>query len=804
MSDDEEQVNAKSHKQLLQAISSLGKTQHIRKSTRDEPKLQQDEFQLVKTPAVVKKAQPVGVNDIVEVLKGTKKHLNAGKQLKNVVTTKKVLEKPLEKPAAERIKRTIGYENVKKKLTKWDAVVAKNRTAETQVFPLKGETIYVKTAFNGKPLEQSVKSDLMLQMEELENKYAQIKREQMGDTDDPKELEKREQELLKKKMTKAELMAKRRELAYLKMRESQKSAKARLQNKIKSKKYHKLLKRQKMQEQIKQFELLQKTNPEAALEKLNALEKSRVLERASLRHKNTGTWAKNLQVRAKYDKDVRKDLSEQLQISRQLTQKTTEESDEENEENKAQDETANEENEMDYDPFNPWTKVGKNANKQATEEEEQEANWRKYWLERNDNKKLMEEYKKLLKEQEIEEDKSDEDNVIDKEVNDGENNKDSEKRTLKTKLANKKLKNSQQKASEKNTKIENGWVVEEIDPATTKSIDDIFDAQEDVIKEKLSKKLEIINEKAKQLKKSNKKQKERKRLGKSSDALKNLKDLEFTNQLKRPEIDEELTNELDENKSTELSAQETLEKAQKLQDQKNNKTENLNTTQNDIIDPTKFAAVKLKQHNGVYDNMNEALEDVDMEEEEDEELANNAEQQMTIAQAFEDDDIVADFSKDKTKDSELKDAEIQLSMPGWGSWAGAGISKEQTERRNKRLLLKLAPPEKRRDDNKDGVYINEEASKQLRSHLVSDIPFPFTSLKDYEASIRAPLGRNFVTETAFRLLTRPSVITQKGKIIEPMDESELLKPQRKLRNPVDIRIAKMSENKTKSKPITKS
>lgn len=134
MSDDEEQVNPKSHKQLLQAISSLGKTQHIRKSTRDEPKLQQDEFQLVKKVPAAKKAQPVGVNDIVEVLKGTKKHLDAGRQLKNVVNTKKVLEKPLEKPAAERIKRTIGYENVKKKLSKWDAVVAKNRSAETQVF----------------------------------------------------------------------------------------------------------------------------------------------------------------------------------------------------------------------------------------------------------------------------------------------------------------------------------------------------------------------------------------------------------------------------------------------------------------------------------------------------------------------------------------------------------------------------------------------------------------------------------------------------------------------------------------------
>lgn len=90
---------------------------------------------MVKGTAVVakEKTQPVAINDIVQVLQGTKKHLDTGKELKKAVKSKKVLDKPLEKPAAERIKRTIGYENVKSKLAKWDAVVASNRSAETQV-----------------------------------------------------------------------------------------------------------------------------------------------------------------------------------------------------------------------------------------------------------------------------------------------------------------------------------------------------------------------------------------------------------------------------------------------------------------------------------------------------------------------------------------------------------------------------------------------------------------------------------------------------------------------------------------------
>uniref|UniRef100_A0A1I8PSK9 U3 small nucleolar RNA-associated protein 14 homolog A n=1 Tax=Stomoxys calcitrans TaxID=35570 RepID=A0A1I8PSK9_STOCA len=798
MSDDEEQINPKSHKQLLQAISSLGKTQHIRKSTRDEPKLVQDEFQLVKGTAVVSKpkAQPVGLNDIVQVLQGTKKHLDTGKELKKAATSKKVLDKPLEKPAAERIKRTIGYEDVKTKLAKWDAVVTSNRAAETQVFPLKSETVYLNTSLYRKPLKHSFKTDLMVQMEELENKYAKIKREHMGDMQDPAELQKREQELLQKKMTKEELIAKRKELAYLKMREAQKSIKARMQSKIKSKKYHKLLKKQKMQEQIKQFELLQKTNPEAAMEKLNALEKSRVLERANLRHKNTGTWAKNLQIRAKYDKDVRKDLAEQLQVSRQLTQKIKED-DSDEDGNKTLNKPEEQEDEGDYDPFNPWTTVGKRET-HISKEQDEHTNWRKYWLERNDNEKMLEEYKRLLEEEENE-DANAEESYNEKEENSLDHNKSSEqsKNKLENKAKSKSNKRSKThtiptKIADKKQKFENGWLVEEIDPNAVKSLDDIFDAQEDAIREKLQKKLEIINEKGKKLAKGKKIYKKSSGI-KEHDPLQNLKDLSFKKAATRPLIDEELTNVLDEeNRDTVTKLNETLEKSLKSKDVDSNMETKVNSNA-DSIDPNKLAAVKLKQNAIGFGAVSEAIGDVDIDD--DDEDHNRTEQQMTIAQAFEDDDIVADFSHDKTKDSELKDAEIQLSMPGWGSWAGAGISKEKAERRNKRLLLKLAPEEKRKDENKEGVYINEGVNKKLRNHLVSDIPFPFTSLKDYEASIRAPIGRNYVTETAFRMLTRPSVITQKGKVIEPMDESELVKKPRKLRNPVDIRIAQMAKAK---------
>ncbi|KAH8376444.1 hypothetical protein KR200_003501 [Drosophila serrata] len=769
MSDDEEQYDPKAHKKLLQAIGSLGNVQHIQKSTRDERQTRQDEFQLVKSvssSATDRAPRAVGLNDLVQILRTSTKHSQTGKKLKNVQSTKKVLEKPLEKPAADRIKRTIGYEGVTKKLGRWDAVVAQQRSAETQVFPMKTDTIYVNTAANARPLKTSLKSELAKELEASNLKLRELRKAQIGDTTDEKALAKKESQLLQKKLTRDELFARRKELAYLKMRESQKSAKERMQNKIKSKKYHKLQKRQKMLEQMKEFELLQKTNPEAALEKLNALEKSRVQERASLRHKNTGTWAKNLQVRAKYDKDVRKDLAEQLAVSRELTQKK-QESDSEDESSRKR-VALEEENQEDYDPFNPWTKRKAADNTESNGNGDDEGgNWRQYWTNRNHNEKLLEEHRRDMEEEE----ESQEDNNQDLP-------KEDEK--PKAKPAKKIVKKSK-------VKIENGWTVEEVEPSVasesqskeqTRSIDDIFEKHDDQIRAKLTKKLEKLKQRVDKLKAAPAKGKKAK---KKKDALKNLKDLELKKTNQRVEIDEPLN-----------YGDETEEQSQKITPPVEESKETPPAIV-DTVDPNKVTTLVFtqKKTSRSAGGIGDALMDDDEADYDDEDDAAAAEHQLTVSQAFEDDDIVADFNRDKTKDSELKNTELQLFMPGWGSWAGAGISKEVVERRNKRLLLKLAAPEKRRDDNKDNLYVNEKSCKKAREHKVSSLPFPFRSVADYEASIRAPIGRNFVPETAFRMLTRPSVITLKGQVIEPMNESELVKPDRRLRHIVDKRIQRI-------------
>lgn len=64
------------------------------------------------------------------------------------------------------------------------------------------------------------------------------------------------------------------------------------------------------------------------------------------------------------------------------------------------------------------------------------------------------------------------------------------------------------------------------------------------------------------------------------------------------------------------------------------------------------------------------------------------------------------------------------------------------------------------------------------SHFqVSDLPYPFKSVKDFEASVRAPVGRLFVPEAAHKKLTAPATVTKMGMVIQPMTEDELLRQE---------------------------
>lgn len=279
------EIDPKEHQKLVNNILNLNKKQRVDKPTRTEPSNQVSEFNLLNTDN--SKHGIVQVNDLTKTFDKNAILKSVNKKLKKYEVKKKTLPKPLEKPQADRIRRSVGYLKARLELDRWDAVVAAHRGAEHIRFPL--NTDLKLKASEREPFSFRLKSDLQKQIEANKPKVEIINVEQED----------------KVPLTMKEMMEKRKEAAKLRAHMSFKEAKARKQNKIKSKKYHRIQRREKIKKQLQEFELLQKTNPEAALQKLEEIEKARAEERISLRHKGTGKWAKNKQVRAKYDKEVK-------------------------------------------------------------------------------------------------------------------------------------------------------------------------------------------------------------------------------------------------------------------------------------------------------------------------------------------------------------------------------------------------------------------------------------------------------------------------------------------------------------------
>nr|CAG4641809.1 EOG090X08JJ [Eurycercus lamellatus] len=282
------------HSNLLNAITKLGSTKKVRIAQRTEPISKINEHALVQAiaekprlgrlPAAVKQAKQRG----------------------------HTLKTPLEKPQALRVERAAGYEKVKAEVSKWDNIVKGNRVAEQLIFPLTKPSINLRSSrdFSSKfkpttPLEQQISALLK------GNKHVQA---------DNEELTPAEQEALSS-MSLKEALERRKELARSRVLQSYQEAKARRQNKIKSKKYHRLLKREKMKNHVKEFENLAEQDPEGALEKLEQLERKRIEERMTLKHKGAGKWAKLQAIRARYDDNAREALADQLRIGKEVTRK---------------------------------------------------------------------------------------------------------------------------------------------------------------------------------------------------------------------------------------------------------------------------------------------------------------------------------------------------------------------------------------------------------------------------------------------------------------------------------------------------
>uniref|UniRef100_A0A4W4G985 UTP14C small subunit processome component n=1 Tax=Electrophorus electricus TaxID=8005 RepID=A0A4W4G985_ELEEL len=389
--DEEGSDDERKHAKLLEAISSLGGRRRKKHVERSEASVQVSEFSVTAGGAEEK----INLCDLLGTMEKTPgAPSKTKKQLRNLQNCKETLELPLSKQQTEKIQRTVAYEKSTKEVSRWESVIIQNQKAEQLVFPLKQEPA------GPKRMEQVVAG--WKAQTPLEQEIFSILHSNKQPVLDPV-LTPMEKAAIKA-MSLEEAKIRRAELQKARALQSYYEAKAKRGKRIKSKKYHRVQKKAKQKEFLKQFDEMMKTNPTAALEELKKMELSRMEERMSLKHQNSGKWAKSRAIMAKYDESARSAMQEQLQLNKELTQKLVVPSDDE-EERRAEEE-ANalpdfvNEAEPVPDSANPWMRgklTSEASGPDVSDEEEEEE-------QEEEEEKLLREFERKRKLRRNEED----------------------------------------------------------------------------------------------------------------------------------------------------------------------------------------------------------------------------------------------------------------------------------------------------------------------------------------------------------------------------------------------------------------
>ncbi|XP_004606476.2 U3 small nucleolar RNA-associated protein 14 homolog A [Sorex araneus] len=718
--DEEDSDDERKHQKFLEAISSLDGKNRRNLAERSEASLNVSEFNVNSKGS----GEKLVLSDLLEPIKTSSSLATVKKQL-NRVKAKKTVELPLSKEEVQRIHREVAFSKTSKVLSKWDPIVQKNRQAKQLVFPLGNEPSsfapieHVLGGWKARtPLEQEVFSLLHKNKQPLT---------------DPLLTPKEKASL--KAMSLEEVKMRRAELQRARALQSYYEAKARREKKIKSKKYHKLLKKEKAKTTLKEFERLQKVDPGAALEELEKIEKARMMERMSLKHQNSGKWAKSKAIMAKYDLEARQAMQEQLAKNKELTQKLQVASEGEEEEVVEEEcvveeagellvpNTVNEAQQNGIGP-NPWMLKRRPGD---TEEK--------------DIQNAPEPISEPVVQEASESEEEEETPVAVEEIM----LQECEERRL-----------LRQKAE-----LSNG--TEAVGSQATKD-----SSSQEVLSE-----LKALSEKLNKGKRRSKKPKE------------SSEETAVVAQRQEPAEEEEeepllmqrpervQTVEEIEKLSQEGAVQSkghpgppgpVSEGQQRKKSPKTQPEAPKKTGKEQMIDLQKLLTTKSP-------SVKSLAVPTTVEEMEDEDEEERAQKQMT-EEAFAGDDVIRDFLKEKREAVEAsKPKDLDLTLPGWGEWGGVGLMPSAKKRR--RFLIKAPEGPPRKDKHLPNVIINEKRNIHAAAHQVQELPYPFKHHQQFERTIQTPIGSTWNTQRAFQKLTTPKVVTKPGHIINPIKAEDV-------------------------------
>uniref|UniRef100_A0A915NTC5 U3 small nucleolar RNA-associated protein 14 n=1 Tax=Meloidogyne floridensis TaxID=298350 RepID=A0A915NTC5_9BILA len=213
----------------------------------------------------------------------------AVEEQKRYPLNKRVLDAPLHRQALQRIEGKLAYRQTKNELREWQPIVDELRVAEQIHFP---QDEFLDNPLKVQSAEERAKT--FTPRTEFEQKIMEVLGKSKSNIKNDEEFSQAEKEILK-------AMDVREVFNYLK--------------------FHRIQKRQKRKDLIKEVETLIVKDPKKAAEKVDELEKDRAFERATLKHRGTNKWTKQIRKFASRNPELRKVIGEQLRLGKSLKER---------------------------------------------------------------------------------------------------------------------------------------------------------------------------------------------------------------------------------------------------------------------------------------------------------------------------------------------------------------------------------------------------------------------------------------------------------------------------------------------------
>ncbi|PSS08131.1 Small-subunit processome, Utp14 protein [Actinidia chinensis var. chinensis] len=249
----------------------------------------------------------ISIQDLLNPLHGKSGFSKLRKSMHRMEKKSTPILAPLPKADREKLERKVTYEQSKKDITKWEPLVKRNREAPTLYFDEDVDLGFSTVGAIASEFEPRTEFEKKIAALVNDNEVLEAHKK---DGARLLELNKISVEDVKDHQDR---LAKMRTLLFLH------EMKAKRIKKIKSKTYHRLLKKDGLKAAVAEMEM----NPEAAKELAMKQEFKRAEERLTLKHKNSSKWAKRILKRGLdvQDEGTRAAIAEQLHQHAFLTRK---------------------------------------------------------------------------------------------------------------------------------------------------------------------------------------------------------------------------------------------------------------------------------------------------------------------------------------------------------------------------------------------------------------------------------------------------------------------------------------------------